>query len=205
MASEKIQALLFDLGGVLIDVDFRRVFAYWHSHSALSLAELSARFAFDELYCQHERGEISGTEYFAYLRERLELRCDLAEIAAGWNAIFSDEIRETRALVESVRGKLPCHLFSNTNATHRAVWSTRYAWLGRTFEKLFVSSEIGLRKPDRAAFEHIGAVLAMPLESIMFFDDALENITGAVQAGLTAVHVRSTDDVRLALQRIGCL
>ena len=204
MASQNIQALLFDLGGVLIDIDFARVFAHWQAHSALSLAALSARFAFDEPYRQHERGEISGEEYFAHLRDRLELRCDLSQVAAGWNAIFIDEIRETRALVEVASRTLPCHVFSNTNATHHAVWSARYPWLDQTFERLFVSSAMGLRKPDRTAFEHIGAVLAVPLDAIMFFDDTLENISGATQAGLTAIHVRSSQDVRAALQRIGC-
>lgn len=197
--------MLFDLGGVLIDIDFARVFAHWQAHSALSLAELSARFAFDEPYRQHERGEISGSDYFAHVRSQLELRCDLEQVADGWNAIFIDEFRATRALVEAARQSLPCHVFSNTNATHHAVWSTRYTWLGHTFERLFVSSEIGLRKPDRPAFEHVGAVLGVPLEAIMFFDDTLENITGAAQAGLTAVHVQSPDDVRAALQRIGCV
>lgn len=205
MAATKIEALLFDLGGVLIDIDFARVFARWHAHSALPLAELSARFAFDEPYRQHERGQISGNDYFAHLRNRLELRCDIAQVADGWNAIFIDEISETRALIEVARRSLPCHVFSNTNATHYTVWSERYAWIGQTFERLFVSSEIGLRKPDRPAFEHVGAVLGVPLDAIMFFDDTLENVSGAAQAGLTAVHVQSPDDVRAALQRIGCV
>ena len=200
-----IQALLFDLGGVVMDIDFNRALAHWQPMSRLSLAELKAAFTFDVPYQRHERGEISAAEYFAHLAQHLQLDDDPARIAQGWNSIFINEITETRRMVEAVRAKLPCYAFTNSNAAHQAAWSARYPAVVRAFERVFVSSEIGHRKPDRSAFEFVARSIGVPIESILFFDDTLANVEGALAAGLAAVHVRGLADVKTALQRLGCI
>lgn len=204
MATHGIQALLFDLGGVVIDVDFNRAFEYWQPISHLSLDEIKAVFKFDVPYQQHERGEISGSEYFDHLCKRLQLKDDPARIAEGWNMILVQEITETRRMVEVARTKLPCYAFTNSNAVHQAAWSAMFPAVVRSFDRVFVSSDIGHRKPDRRAFEYIAHALDVPVSSIMFFDDLLENVAGAAAAGLEAIHVRGPADVRVALQALGC-
>ncbi|MEI9885126.1 MAG: HAD-IA family hydrolase [Rhizomicrobium sp.] len=77
-------------------------------------------------------------------------------------------------------------------------WS-RFADGLKPFRKIFVSSTIGLRKPDKAAFDHVCREIGVPAARILFFDDALENVEGARRAGLQAVHVRSNADVAAAL------
>ncbi len=59
MTASNIKALLFDLGGVVMEIDFNSAFAHWQRISRLSLAELKAAFTFDVPYQRHERGEIS--------------------------------------------------------------------------------------------------------------------------------------------------
>ena len=201
----KPQALLFDLGGVLIDIDFSRAFRAWQPISSLSPVEMAEVFEFDAQYERHERGEISATEYFEHLCSPLSLSGDHKRIAEGWNSIYIGEISETVAMVQSARINLPCNAFTNTNATHRAVWSAQFPMITSSFDRIFASHEIGRRKPEKQAFEHIGHALCVPLGSIMFFDDLLENIDGAKLPGLQAVHVRSPADVRKALNGIGCV
>jgi len=198
----KPQILLFDLGGVVIDIDFDRALKHWQPMSALSLEELRTAFSFDEPYQRHERGEISAGEYFAHLRAVLQLEDDLARIEEGWNAIYVGEIAETLAMIQAARAHIPCCAFTNTNASHRAAWSALYPAVVQSFDRIFSSHEIGHRKPDRRAFEHIGQALGVPLGSIMFFDDLPANVEGAAAAGLRAVHVRSPEDVHKALQAI---
>jgi glucose-1-phosphatase len=205
MTTHKIQALLFDLGGVLIDVDFNRVLEYWQPISRLSLEELKATFSSDLPYQQHERGEITAAQYFAHLAANLELQDDPTHITKGWNAIFGGEITETRNLVQEARTHLPCYVFSNTNATHQAAWTALYPDLAQSFERIFVSSEMGYRKPERRAFEYVADAIGVPLNAILFFDDHPDNVEGARAAGLQAVHVRGPADVKAALQGIGCV
>lgn len=202
MKAPKVQALLFDLGGVLIDVDFNRVLEHWQPISRLSLEELKATFSADLPYQQHERGEITAAEYFAHLAENLQLQHDPVHITEGWNAIFGGEITETLSLVQEARTRIPCYVFSNTNATHQTVWTALYPGLAQSFERIFVSSEMGYRKPERRAFEYVAHAIGVPLNAIMFFDDHPDNVEGARAAGLQAVHVREPSDVRNALRTI---
>jgi putative hydrolase of the HAD superfamily len=68
---EKVRALLFDLGGVVIDFDFGRAFRRWAARAECDPAQLEERFSLDEAYEQHERGEIEASDYFAALRQSL--------------------------------------------------------------------------------------------------------------------------------------
>ena len=204
MAASNIKALLFDLGGVVMDIDFNRAFAHWQPISRLSLAELKTAFTFDVPYQRHERGEITAAEYFAHLARLLQLDDDPAQIAEGWNSIFIEEITETRHMVQAARAQLPCYAFTNTNAAHQAAWSGRFPALVQAFDRVFVSSEIGHRKPDRSAFEFVAQTIGVPIGTILFFDDTLANVEGALAAGLEAVHVRGPADGKAALQRLGC-
>ena len=200
----RVEALLFDLGGVLIDIDFKRALHEWAAISSLSFEELRGAFQHDLPYRQHETGKIGAKDYFASLRSSLKLDGSDEQIAAGWNSIFVGEISETVKAVRQARTKYPCYASTNSNPTHQSAWRSRFPEVVAAFDRVFVSSEIGLRKPERAAFELISREVRVPAGSIMFFDDLLENITGALDAGFLAVHVRGPADVRDALRRIGC-
>lgn len=197
------QVLLFDLGRVLVDFDFGRALEAWAPHSALSPEALRLAFRHDEAYERHERGELTAAQYFAHLAATLQLDASPAQIEQGWNAIFLDEIVRTRRIVEQLRGRLPCHVFSNTNATHLAACRARFPALFSAFDGIFTSHELGLRKPDRAAFERVCALIGCPPDAVLFFDDLAENVAGARAAGLQAVQVRSPDDVAAALRGLG--
>jgi glucose-1-phosphatase len=122
MSTQIVEALLFDFGGVLVDIDFERAFRHWETISALSLEELRTTFQFDLPYQQHERGELSADKYFDHLRKCLQLRGSDEQIALGWNSIYVGEISETVSTVQTVRTTYPCYAFTNSNAIHQSVW-----------------------------------------------------------------------------------
>lgn len=197
------QVLLFDLGRVLVDFDFGRALEAWAPHSALPPEALRLAFRHDEAYERHERGELAAAQYFAHLATTLQLDASPAQIEQGWNAIFLGEILQTRRIVEHLRGRLPCHVFSNTNASHIAACRARFPALFSAVDGTFTSHELGLRKPDRAAFERVCALIGCPPGAVLFFDDLAANVAGARAAGLQAVQVRSPDDVAAALRALG--
>ena len=192
---KEVKALLFDLGGVVIEIDFDRVLKRWEPISKLSFTELKATFHFDAAYEQHERGEIEAAEYFAHLRDFLKLDASDHEIAAGWNAVFVVELPEVLTAIAQARAKLPCYAFTNTNPTHLSAWKAGFPAIFNGFDKIFISSDLGLRKPEQQSFNAIAADIAVAHEHILFFDDTFENITGAREAGLQTVYVQSPKDV----------
>jgi glucose-1-phosphatase len=198
-----IRALMFDLGGVLIEVDFGRVMRAWAAAAGCDPVVLGQRFTFDEAYRQHERGELDACRYFASLRSSLGLHISDQEFAAGWNDIYPGIVDGMPALLAAAGQHHPLYAFTNSNPTHQREWSKRFARELSAFRSVFVSSELGLRKPDPAAFAAVAGRAGFQAREILFFDDTAENITGAQAAGMQAVLVRSSRDVRSALHELG--
>lgn len=203
LSPNSADALLFDLGRVVLDTDFARALACWAGHAGCEPAHLVGRFSPDEAYERHERGEISDAEYFASLRASLGIEVTDAQFLEGWNAIFAGTMPEIKPLLARAAEHLPLYAFSNTNRAHEAHFSRAFADVLGHFRKIFLSSTIGLRKPDAEAYDHVVKEIGVPAERIVFFDDLKENIEGAQARGLTAVHVTSTRDVADALAALG--
>jgi glucose-1-phosphatase len=199
---DSADALLFDLGGVIIEIDFNRAFARWAAHSNYRLETIKARFSFDSFYQRHERGEIGASEYFDSLRASLGIDISDTQFVDGWNAIYVREVPGIAALLQRAKEKMPLYAFTNSNPTHQHVWSKRFAAVLGLFHTVFVSSELGKRKPEPGAFHAIAETMGVKLQRIVFFDDSLENVEGARAIGLRAVYVRSIADIEGSLQEI---
>ncbi len=203
LAPGDADALLFDLGRVVLDLDFNRTLQLWAQHAACEPAELARRFLRDDLYHRHEKGEISDEAFFAGLRLSLGVEISDAQFVEGWNAIFIGEMPGIGELLSRAGQRLPLYAFSNTNAPHVAYFSRQFAEVLKPFREIFVSSAIGLRKPDAEAYDHVVQAIGVPAERIVFFDDLVENIEGARQRGLKAVLVTSPGDVARTLDALG--
>src|ERR1700694_372600 len=196
-------ALLFDLGRVVLDIDFNKTLACWATHAGCEPEQLVGRFLRDDIYQRHEKGEIDDAEFFAALRAALGIGISDGQFLEGWNAIFAGEMPGIAPLLARAARRVPLYAFSNTNNAHVEHFSLAYAGVLGHFREMFLSSTIGLRKPDAAAYDHVVKAIGIPPQRIVFFDDLAENIEGARARGLTAVHVRSPDDVADALAALG--
>jgi len=195
--------LLFDLGRVVLDVDFSRVMHVWAAHAGREPTELAARFVVNDAFRHHETGAIEDAVFFQDLRQSLGIGISDAQFLEGWNALFSGEMPGIAALLSRAGARMPLYAFSNTNRPHVAHFSEAYADVLGHFREIYLSSSIGLRKPDVAAYRHVVNAIGVPASRIVFFDDSAENIAGARASGLAAVHVRSSDDVAVALAALG--
>ena len=126
-----------------------------------------------------------------------------AQFLEGWNAIFAGEMPDIAASLARAGKSLPLYAFSNTNNAHVVHFSRAYAEVLGHFREIYLSSTIGLRKPEAAAYDHVVKAIGVPASRIVFFDDSAANIEGARARGLTAVHVTAPDDVAKALAALG--
>src|ERR1700732_5161130 len=196
-------ALLFDLGRVVLDIDFNKTLACWATHAGCEPEQLVGRFLRDDIYQRHEKGEIDDAEFFAALRASLGIGISDAQFLEGWNAIFAGEMPGIAPLLARAAKRLPLFVLSNTNNAHVEYFSERYADLLGHFREIFLSSTIGLRKPDAAAYDHVVGAIGVPASRILFFDDLAENVEAARARGLHAIQVKSSTDVAHALDALG--
>ncbi|CAN5716668.1 HAD family phosphatase [soil metagenome] len=198
-----VEALLFDLGGVIMGIDFDRAVTYWEGAAALEPGALLGRFTIDEAYERHERGQLDATGYLAHLRTTLGVDLSDDDLGAGWNDIYLGPIPGVAPLLVAAAEALPTYAFTNTNVLHQSVWAPRFAAELAPFRRIFSSAELGLRKPEPAAFHLVAAEIGVPLERMLFFDDTAENVDAARALGLRSVLVRSPGDVEHALAELG--
>lgn len=192
----KVDAIVFDFGGVLVDVDFRRAFTAWAAAAEVPADAIGARFAVDEACCAHERGEIDDRAYFAHLRSALGLaRLTDEQMLAGWTAIIGEPVPGIEAVVRRLATRLPLYVFSNTNPAHVAHFAPRFQHLLAHFRRTFTSCELGRRKPEAEAFARLSHLIGVPPARLAFFDDVEDNVAGARRAGLQAHHVTRADQI----------
>ena len=98
-------------------------------------------------------------------------------------------------LLKSAAFHFPLYAFSNTNEIHRQHMFAHFGDIFKNFTKIFISSEMGVRKPDPESFDYVLKDLKRQPHEILFFDDTQENVDGAKACGLQAIRVKSIKDI----------
>ena len=200
MPSNTADALLFDLGRVVIDIDFNQAFSRWAEHAGCDQKLIRERFRHDDTaYKRHERGEIGSEEFFDNLRASLAIDISDAQLLDGWNSILVGEMPGVFKLLVKAAGSFPLYAFTNSNREHEQYWSKQFSGILSNFKEVYVSSTIGLRKPEAEAYDYVVRAIGVSADRIVFFDDSRENIEGARARGLQAVHIKSGADLADAL------
>lgn len=183
-----------------MEVDFRRTFRHWAATAMIDESVFHRHWSEDDAYRAHETGELEFTDYIDALSERLGVTMSHDHWREGWNDVFVGPYPGVQEKLTELAGSQALYAFTNTNPTHEAAWRARYTHALVHFQEIFVSSSIGLRKPDIAAFEWVAAAMDLKPEQILFLDDNPQNIEGADQAGLQTAHVNGEAEVLDALK-----
>jgi HAD superfamily hydrolase (TIGR01509 family) len=191
-----IKNIFFDFGAVLIPIDemkTRRAFE--------ELGALPALAQQDELFQQLERGEVKEDEFLksisSFFFRKTILKRDLAK---AWNALCHEAIpAESIRLVRQLSKKYDCYLLSNTNPLHLAQIkenSGRFAYkkFMDSFKDLYLSHEMGSRKPENAFYEKVLKDHELDPEECFFVDDREENIEAAKALGIKTWHFNPKKD-----------
>lgn len=190
-----VDALVFDLGGVLVEVDIRRALHHWATSAGVPVETLSSRWKQDEAYCAHERGQLDDAGFFAHLRRLLDIDIGAADVLEGWNAALGEPLAGIAPLLQELAAEFPLYVFSNTNPAHIAHFTPRYRSLFAHFREVVTSCGVGARKPDSEAFLRLSQRIGVAPDKLAFFDDLEQNVAGARRAGLRAYRVTSAGEI----------
>lgn len=184
--------ILFDLGGVLIDLDYNKTIEAFKSLGVkefeLKYSQANQTTVFDD----YETGQISTQQFINRLLHLLELNVSPNQIVHAWNAMILDFQPEKLELLQTLRKTHRIALLSNTNDIHiqkveRKLKELTDAKLTSFFDDVFLSHEIKRRKPDPATFEYICDQLNEKPSSILFIDDSFQHIDGAKSIGMQTI------------------
>ncbi len=197
-----IEALLFDLGKVLVDFDFELGMRRFAAKTSLTREEFE-RVLWDKHWIRrYECGEISTAEYHQHLRDRGDLQMALDEFEQAWTAVFLPELILPELLLADLKQRYPLILVSNINEAHAAFIAREYSVFDH-FGHRILSHEVGSLKPDTRIYEEAIRVSGKAPESLFFTDDREENIEAALRMGIRAHLFRSPSALLAALREHG--
>lgn len=194
--------MLFDLGCVLIEVPGVR--AMQELTGIKSEQELWRRWLTCRWVRRFESGGCSETEFAAGVVADWQLELTPAAFLEAFQNWPTGPLPGAAELVAQTRASVATGCFSNTNALH---WHNHIAaWpLASLFDRRFLSFELGLLKPDTAAFARVADLLEVPAERVLFLDDNAMNVAGAAAAGFQAARATGVDEARQRLAEAAVL
>lgn len=198
----RIELVLFDLGGVLIDpggVAPMRALTGIDSDDELWTRWLQCRWV-----RRFEAGRCTPEEFAAGVVGDWELALEPAAFLEQFRSWPGPPYPGAAELVADVGEVLPVACLSNTNATQWGANETVAAVTG-SFALQFLSFELGMVKPDREIFDAVAARLPVARGHVLFLDDNAANVDAAGAAGYVACQVRGVDEARGALAAAGLL
>lgn len=195
---DKIKNIIFDLGGVIIDIHPAKTYEAFNGH----IDEMPAMSVYlTDLFHQLETGKIDADTFIEEAKREWKINLPNEQICEGLNAMLGDIPPERIHAVEKVKEKYNTYLLSNTNAIHfNSVQRILQDHVDRdSFEELFhrtyYSHKIGLRKPDVKIYELVLKENNLIPEETLFLDDLGENLKSAKSIGIHTIQVTTEKDI----------
>ena len=198
MNFSKIKNIIFDLGNVVIDIDFDLTFGAFAKLMNVSLEEATKRMEALRVYDRVERGEFTDEEFSSFLKEGLGLDNTHEEIIEAWNSLLLELPAARVDLIQDLNVKYGIYCLSNTSHPHIVACnhilrqSTGIGDLKHIFDTAYFSYEIAMRKPDLEIYEFVLKDIDALPEEVLFLDDNLDNIKAAASLGIQTIHVDIT-------------
>lgn len=189
---------IFDVGGVFVRHDNALLYdrlAACCSDPVAARPALEAGLAAPEL----GTGRLGVGGFHARLVSELGFAKPYDEFLSLWSSHFSEE-PGMAALIRDLAARRRVVLFSNTNAAHWAHVTAHYPALGRA-HACYLSHELGLVKPDPAAFRRVLELEAIGAADAVFVDDRADNVAAATALGMRGVVFPGADALALILAR----
>lgn len=174
-----VQAVLFDIGNVLLKFDFNRAAEAMARHSRLPAARIRAEL--DAWQPKHETGEVTPEAFSAGVREAIGFEGSEDEFRALFCGIFTPN-EPMWEFARSLFGRVPVYLFSNISFWHETWIFQKYPEFS-CFDGGFYSWRIGAMKPDAAFYRAALESLPFAPERIAYMDDMPLNVAGGQAAG----------------------
>ena len=194
-----IKNIVFDLGGVILDIDYNLTVKAFEDLGIPNFKEQYSKMSQSNLFDNIETGKISPAEFRNLIREVAKKTISDAEIDAAWNALILHLPQYRIEILKNLQVNYRLFLLSNTNKIHYDDYSevikreNGIEGLEPLFEKTYLSHEMGLRKPDPEIFQVVLSENNLVPKETLFIDDSPQHIASAKTLGIVAYHLENED------------
>ena len=184
-----IKNILFDLGGVLYHIDYELTIKAFEK---LGIKDFHVHFSQKQqnnLFDRLETGKISDEGFIKEMKVLLP-HCTREEIINAWNALLIGIPQENIQLLKTLSKHYRLFLLSNTNSIHiNRINKLLYKdynikSLDPFFDKVYLSHQIGMRKPNGETFEWVLKDAGILAQETLFIEDSIQHIVSANKLGI---------------------
>ena len=190
-----IKNLVFDLGGVLLNIDFKRTFNAFNDLGINNAYALNDHPEVLELFMALERGKYTPEEFRGLFRERTSYKGSDDDLDKAFNALLVDYAPDRIARVQELSVKYKTFILSNTNAIHCKHYNKMLnddlgiRDLDQLVDKAYYSHELDSCKPDAEIYLRMVKDSGIDPRESLFIDDRQENLDAARKLGFKVMLV----------------
>lgn len=202
---ENVDAVIFDLGGVLLNLDYNRTAEAFKALGMTDFDLVYSQLKQTDLFDRFETGAISGFHFVNRLLDQLPMGTNANQVVHAWNAMILNFPKERMNWLREFSKENRIFLLSNTNSLHlekvkRALKETTGSDdLESYFEKAYYSHELKMRKPNPEIFLKVCENHGLNPDRTLFIDDTLQHIAGAKAVGLQTIHLEPGMEIQSVL------
>lgn len=203
----KIKNIVFDLGGVLIELDHTRPILRFKEIGVEDADQLLDPYEQKGVFLEVENGKINDDEFCRRLREHTGKELTYEQIKYAWLGFIVDTPQYKLDYLLELRKKYNVYLLSNTNPIIQEGWARTNQFtpagrpIGAYFDKMYTSYEVGVTKPDRRIFEYMIRDSGLLPSETLFVDDGKKNIEVARELGFETYQPANGEDWREAINQ----
>ena len=196
---KKCKAIIFDLGAVILNINYQNTIDEFTKLGVNNAATFYSKKVQTNLFNQIETGMISSNEFLKALQKETK-NANINQVEKAWNAMLLDLPEERIQLIEKLKNNHSIYLLSNTNAIHidaikKQLGKRKWLAFCKLFDKMYLSHELGLRKPDVKIFEYILKEQKLKAEEVFFIDDSPQHIASAKKIGIHCHHLLDDENI----------
>ena len=196
---KKYKAIIFDLGAVILNINYQNTIDEFTKLGVNNAATFYSKKVQTNLFNQIETGMISSDEFLKALQKETK-NANINQVEKAWNAMLLDLPEERVHLIKKLKNNHTIYLLSNTNAIHihafkKQLGNRKWFAFCKLFDKMYLSHELGLRKPDVKIFEYILNEQKLKAEEVFFIDDSPQHIASAKKIGIHCHHLLDDENI----------
>lgn len=193
------KAIIFDLGAVILNINYQNTIDAFSKLGIKNASTFYSKKVQTDLFNKIETGKITAEKFLAELQKETH-NATTDQVMDAWNAMLLDLPNNRIELIKALKNEHKIYLLSNTNIIHidafkKQLGIIKWNEFSVLFDKIYLSHEVGMRKPNPDIFKHILDEQKLKAEEVFFIDDSPQHIEGAKKLGIQTHHLLDTEDI----------